>query len=185
MEFPSDQEIDLSRAEPPPKALLLACKQIHCETKVLHKASFRSYWSSSRFILHHNAQAPKVMSREAIVFLPIREMQHINHLRILTSGAGPTDVSSAYLVHPNGGWALSMGERARPSFRRYRVWLWRAHPKAQPVVVPTKAGWDGSGSEEELRTTCERIGSSVPMINQVLHLLELELEDLEGVWQKW
>lgn len=174
-DFPSIHNIDLFSAEPPPKALLLTCKQIHHESATLYTASFRNYWSSSSFILN-----PGPAPRDAILSLPMREMQHINHIRLHAPGVDFT----AFLVHPNGGWGLISSEEER-SFRRYRRWLCRPHSKAESVVVPTKAAWDGHANEEDLGQTCEKIWGSVPMVNQVLDLLELELVDLEVMWQKW
>lgn len=184
-QHPSDQQIDIASASPPSKAPLLTCKQIHQETKALYVTSFRTYWAASHFIVHRNAQAPKALAREAILSLPLREMQHITHLRILAPGTKAEDDFSAYLVHPNGGWGLISGAGSSPTFRRYRRWTRRAHPNADSVVVPTKAAWDGHGDESGLWETCGRIGCGIPIVNQVLHLLELELVDLEGVWQRW
>ncbi|KAF2168621.1 hypothetical protein M409DRAFT_21367 [Zasmidium cellare ATCC 36951] len=106
-------------------------------------------------------------------------MQHITNLTLIATSDNPHESFTAYLVHPNGGWRI-VSHDGETTFRRYRKWLWRKDAKSESVVVPTKAAWDGHGSEEQLTEACERATCGVPRVNQVLHVCGLELVDLSG-----
>jgi len=51
--FSTETETNLLEAVPPPKHLLLACRQIYQEAVGLHKIAFRSYWADTRYVLNH------------------------------------------------------------------------------------------------------------------------------------
>lgn len=47
----TDQWIDLFKAAGPTKSLLLTCSQVYAEAGGVHKAAYRRYWRTGRFVL--------------------------------------------------------------------------------------------------------------------------------------
>lgn len=58
-------------------------------------------------------------------------------------------------------------------YHRYRKSISPATPDG-----PTRIAWDRHGDEKDLRDACEKLSCGVPMTDQVLDLLGLELMDL-------
>ena len=48
----SSDTVNLLEAHPPEKAILLTCRKIHEETKLMYRGAYRKYWTDTRFTLH-------------------------------------------------------------------------------------------------------------------------------------
>lgn len=82
------------------------------------------------------------------------------------------------MIHNFGGWKLVQtgtrgdGTDTFVEYKRFRPWL-------SGEVVYSRLSWDYYGGAEELRIACEMYSRrrGVSVLNQVLHLLDLELVD--------
>ncbi|KAK4504526.1 hypothetical protein PRZ48_005442 [Zasmidium cellare] len=96
----------IKEADPPTKSLLLTNRQIHHEAHALYKISFRTYWTTGKFMILHESAIPAT-SRDKIITSPyLREMQHITSLTLISTSPVPEESFIASMVHPNGGWKI-------------------------------------------------------------------------------
>jgi len=72
--------VDLMKASPPSKALLLVCRQTYQEAKGLYNEAYRRYWNETDFFLGSKARA-----HGARMACTQTELSQISHLRITSS----------------------------------------------------------------------------------------------------
>lgn len=171
--YPQDHQIDkivdLAKPRPPSKALILSNKQIYNEAHHLYYTSYQRFWTSSlfNFTIRLHTAYDKLQARSALIRLGNVDTDHITNLTV------DVEPSTRFtVVHPRGGWKLET--EVDTTYRRYRVWI------SKGEVVPTLAAWDGHENERTLRDACTRCSCRVPLINQVLDLMDLELLDWPG-----
>ena len=158
---PSSQPepIDLFRAQPPKKSLLLACKQICRETSAIYRIAYRQYWLDNKFTFDHRETAEQSIDTLRSHFLandiPLSRIKPGN-LRVITS-----DSHTWHLVHRGGAWrAVSL--KGRSTYICLRGWI--------TTVTPNKVASIGRMNEDEIREVCERAPSRHSLVDQMLLL---------------
>lgn len=158
--------IDLFQPVPPSKALLLVNKQVYHEAWDLYCTSHRLYWTSNHFTLkaRFDNDDDKARVRSSLIALRKIDTDHLTNITIMLA---PSSIFT--LIHPNGGWKLEVGSGT--TYRRYRCWTTRGQ------LVPTMAAWDGHANEHTLQESCRKCSCRVPLMNQMLHLMGMDLVD--------
>lgn len=160
------QPIDVLEAEPPNSAVLRACKQLNAEARHFYRVAYRDYWTSSSFILNYHSTGHMGNDLVNKALLPHKfDISHITDLRVVTHDSKPWT-----LVHPNGGWRVTMSD-GRIRHLRLRIWTfrerlgdgdnWRYH------VDPTRTAWDSATDDVELPATCDKIQCKLSVMDQI------------------
>lgn len=72
----TDVGVDLLTTQPPAKSMLLACRQLCAEAKVIYKESYRKFWKGSRFFIddlqHRDLSGLRTMHLEHVTSLTVR-----------------------------------------------------------------------------------------------------------------
>lgn len=79
------REVNIIEAQPPPKDLLCACRQVYNEARLMHRQAYRDYWSKTCFVLHLRTgeldESIRV-ARGVIASLGAADIRHISLIRI-------------------------------------------------------------------------------------------------------
>ena len=152
----SDSPINLLSAVPPPKDLLLVCREIHSEAEKLYKACYRNFWSENEFVLEKN-HGDLVIEAE-VKALDAMGLDHIRNMR-----AYYTWSESYYnLLDTRGAWALTSPPGDDPLFYLLKQRLYSGDPY--------ELNWDTFESED-LRQECARRPARITMHEQLLNML--------------
>ena len=92
--FSCESHVDVPQPMLPSKALLLTCRQIYREAADLYKASFRHFWTTSKFVVE---DATRALALDHVSQLNERNIEHVKDI-VVYSGE---DIS---LTLQNGIW---------------------------------------------------------------------------------
>jgi len=96
--FSSDHYIEaiLLEDEPPSKSLLLTCREIYNEARIMHRKAYRDFWTASEFIIDDFYAVPL----EAAKVMAMIKPQDLTHMTDLTIYDG----EDGKIVYVNGLW---------------------------------------------------------------------------------
>ncbi|EME77951.1 uncharacterized protein MYCFIDRAFT_79195 [Pseudocercospora fijiensis CIRAD86] len=77
--------INLFKANPPEKSLLLSCKQIYSEAKVMHRDAHRKYWKKNDFFIDSVGAAAYNVE---LTHIHARDVDQITKLHVIQDEAG-------------------------------------------------------------------------------------------------
>ena len=128
----TDQQIELLAASPPPKALVLACRQVYREAGPVYFTAHRQYWTSNYFHLALDFRNPRKAGQNPSFDLT-RHMTEVCQRLV-------NDIQSA----SNAGWELArnmritrtsfQSKRATSTFMYMGVWAYQAYASMVDVV---------------------------------------------------
>lgn len=84
---PDATEVDLFEAKPPPKSLLLTCRQVYNEAAALYRAAYRSFWTESDFVMKDVANSDAIREKFSET-INMRNYQNIAKLSIRLNNGG-------------------------------------------------------------------------------------------------
>lgn len=93
--------MDLLEAQPPSKALLLTCRHVQSEARLMYVKAYRSFWCAARFVLKIDEQGASTEPAEQIITsMRENDIAHVKNLRI------ENDYYDRVWVYRNGIWDL-------------------------------------------------------------------------------
>ena len=84
---PASRKVNLLEAEPPSKDLLLTCKQIFAEARLMRKKAYRDFWTTSTFEIVKPMNARLVQERDTsknIENINEDDFRHIKRMNVMT-----------------------------------------------------------------------------------------------------
>ncbi|KAK4619601.1 hypothetical protein CLAFUW4_11275 [Fulvia fulva] len=166
----ADGKVDVRDASPPPKALLLTCKQVYNETRRIHRDAHRKYWKETTFVLDLRSRFVPAVDPDKISRLKNCDLEHIANLEAFVD----TSDSSAATVHERIKLSNTAG-----------LWLWKSTyaNDRNDSILPlywtfyryrdkdkvSLAAWSDEESARSERATVVRIPrKEVPLAEQIL-----------------
>ncbi|KAK5130528.1 hypothetical protein LTR08_001958 [Meristemomyces frigidus] len=217
MAFTSDDDdgvgVDLETAAGPSKALLLTCRQIYNEARIIHKQAHQRYWQQSLFVV---CDGPYGVPEETLANMVSCGEENVNAItRVVSihrSYSGGLTQTTTYM---GGGCWLNETFKSMLQVRASRaivcrssyfigtpkevVGVWRdTYSDASglgntglgsiefPVVKVWKLWRDGDREnfDEEMRAIVKR-GSAVPMLHQLILRLFEHMLGFNNDWLGW
>lgn len=169
----SDEEgqVELSKAKPPSKSLLLTCRQAYTEANQLYKSAYRDFWTKTSFKITCHCKAGKPRKCSLKSFDPSNEhkcINHITHLTIISFANDPRHTRHYMLIDPRGAWDTvdPLGSRLY-----LRLYLYRRRDDKEDITLAAADAIDSPKWAKELLQEIQQSREPPSLVEQMTELL--------------